>query len=463
MKQNGLNILPHLLMVFLLAAASAGAAPLHMTDFACGIRLDPPESGAVYRFYLPEAVYRRVTRQDLGDIRVFNARGEIVPHALRRPVANDSETRAPRSLPFFAVDRPAGDPETGVSLDITTDSKGTILSARSRSVTEAGTGARTYIIDAGGLNHRPDRIRLDWRGPGGSFVAEVRLASSHDLDHWRTLVPAATLAALQYGGHALRRDTISLPETPGKYLSIQWPEHARETILTRVEALFPKTVKAVTRRYGRAAFTAVADEPNSYTADVGGFFPVDRLNVVMNEPNSMATGRLYSRRDSQDRWQRRFEGLFYDLRFDDARLTNEDAAIAPVSDRWWRLEVVSDDGGMGGLPPALSAGWIPLELLFLARGGGPFTLAYGHAAVEPFDQNRHPLLHLLSLDEHERLIRWVEPGDAFSLRGDSALIPPKAPIPWKTWVLWSVLGIFVVLLAVMAFRLYRQMNPPPSP
>lgn len=468
MKPNVTIVACCLLLLVLSAASGAGAAPLQMNDFAYGIRLEPRESGAVYRLFLPEAVYRKVARQDLGDIRVFNAGSEIVPHTLRRPPETGSEARASVSLPFFVVDRPAGDREDGFSLDITTDGKGTILSARSRTGKEADTVERTYLIDAGGLEHspdirRPDRLRLDWRGPDGSFVAEVEIFSSDDLDHWHVLVPAATLAALGYRGHSLRRDTISLPEAPGKYIAIQWPEHARETVLTQVEALFPKASKAAPRRVLKASFSPVAGEPHIFTADLGGFFTVDRLNVILNEPNSMAAGRLYSRSNPQSAWQQRLEGLFYDLRIDDARLSNDDAAIAPVSDRWWRLEAVSEDAGMGPLPPSLTAGWVPLELLFLARGSGPFTLAYGHAAADAFDQDLHPLLRLLGRGENGKMVRWIAAGEVFPLRGESALVPPKAPFPWKQWVLWGVLGTFVMLLAAMAFRLYRQMNPPPNP
>ena len=263
MKRDGLNIALYLLLTaaFSLAAA-AGAAPLEVKDFAYGIRLEPRESGAVYRLDLPEAVYRKVARQDLGDIRVFNVRGEMVPHTLRSPLEKGSEERAPRSLPFFVVDHPPGEPGKGLSIDITTDGKGAILSARSLPGTGGVSGVRTYHIDAGEQDLQPDRLRFDGRGPGDGLVAEVRLFSSGDLDHWRVLVPAATLASLRYGKHTLHRDVIPLPKSIERYISIQWPEHARETVLTRVEALFPRMSKIPHRRCRRAPFAPVEGEPN---------------------------------------------------------------------------------------------------------------------------------------------------------------------------------------------------------
>jgi len=64
---------------------------------------------AAYRVALPLVIYRDTVREDLADIRVFNARGEVVPYALSRPPAR-TQTRGPgTALPLFALqgDSPA--------------------------------------------------------------------------------------------------------------------------------------------------------------------------------------------------------------------------------------------------------------------------------------------------------------------------------------------------------------------
>jgi len=450
----------YLALLFMLLPIPAVSAPLKVTDFAYGIRLEPGAGGAVYRLNLPEAVHRSAVRQDLGDLRIFNEQGEIVPHILRWPEESRLTETASLILPFFRVDRPIKDMGVGFSIDITTDAKGAVLNARTRGVTGDGLETAAYLIDVGKLDRPPDRLRLDWQGPDDSFVGKVSLLSSDDLDHWRILVSGVTIADLRHGKHVLRRDTIAILEPPGRFITIQWPQNAQDTILTRVEALFPKASIAASRRYLKVPFSAAAGEPDGYVADLGGFFPVDRLNLLFSETNSLTSGRFYSRSDAHGTWQRRFEGLFYDLRIDGTRLANDDAVISKVVDRWWRFEAVSRNGGMGERPPLLSVGWVPLELVFLARGDGPFTLAYGHAAVDPLDPERHPLIHLLDRESDDALIRQIAAGPSFPLRGESARVPPKGPFPWKTWVLWGVLGIAVGLLAAMACRLYRQMNPP---
>ncbi|MGD9875788.1 DUF3999 domain-containing protein [Desulfococcus sp.] len=450
-----------LVLFFVLLPIPAVSAPLKAADFAYGIRLDPVTGGAVYRLYLPEAVHRSVVRQDLGDLRVFNERGEIIPHILRRPEESGLMETDVLALPFFPVDGPEKEMGVGFSIDITTDAKGAVLNARTRGVTGDGLEKAAYLIDAGKLDRPPDRLRLDWQGPDDSFVGKVSLLSSDDLDHWRMLASGVTLAALRHGKHLLRRDTIFIPEPPGRFITILWPRNARETILTRVEALVPKASTTAPRRHLKVPFSVAAGDSGAYVADLGGFFLVDRLNLLFGEPNSLTAGRFCSRSDTHGAWQQRFEGLFYDLSIDGTRVVNDAAVVGSVMDRWWRFEAVSRNGGMGERPPVLSVGWVPMELVFLARGDGPFTLAYGHAAVAPFDLDRHPLVHLLMREKNDVLIRQIAAGPPFSLQGESARVPKK-PFPWKKWILWGVLSISVVLLGVMARGLYRQMNPPPG-
>ena len=86
-----------------------------LNDFARGAEIRADEGGTIFRVLLPDDVYDTTTRTDLADLRVVNAAGESVPHALRptpRPSA-DTEWRAGPSFPFFfmrtASGRPRGD------------------------------------------------------------------------------------------------------------------------------------------------------------------------------------------------------------------------------------------------------------------------------------------------------------------------------------------------------------------
>jgi len=63
-------------------------------DFAYGQLAVPVRDAAAYRFALSPNVYQNTVREDLGDLRVFNAEGVVVPFSL---CPCSRSTRAPRS------------------------------------------------------------------------------------------------------------------------------------------------------------------------------------------------------------------------------------------------------------------------------------------------------------------------------------------------------------------------------
>jgi hypothetical protein len=89
-----------LVFLLLLSQSSAFGAE-RPEDFAYGMPIHADAQDALYELEIPAAVYRGVTRTDLGDVRVFNGHGEVVPHALRPRASSSSESGAAVSLPGF--------------------------------------------------------------------------------------------------------------------------------------------------------------------------------------------------------------------------------------------------------------------------------------------------------------------------------------------------------------------------
>ena len=82
---------------FLLLAYAAAAAAQSPHDFAFGIPLATEGDDAFYRVELPAAVYTGAVRSDLGDMRVFNGDGAVVPFAfVPRAAAVRERARAAR-------------------------------------------------------------------------------------------------------------------------------------------------------------------------------------------------------------------------------------------------------------------------------------------------------------------------------------------------------------------------------
>src|SRR5262252_298439 len=94
-------------VLLLLPALAAAERP---QDFAYGIPLAVDGRDAFYQVEMPRAVYEGVVRADLGDVRVFNAAGEVVPHALRPRLTATKAAPAPVKATLFPLrtNAPAG-------------------------------------------------------------------------------------------------------------------------------------------------------------------------------------------------------------------------------------------------------------------------------------------------------------------------------------------------------------------
>jgi hypothetical protein len=436
------------------AAAVAEEAPVP-GDFAYGLRLHLPEGGAIYRVSLPAAVYRGVTRTDLGDLRVFNADGRPVPHTVRRPPRPEA-TGPPRSVPFFPLFAAGSDGE-GLMLQITTNAAGAVVRTTPRPGKGGDDRVAAYLIDLGPPERSAAALRLDWSAAGESFVADVALSGGDDLNQWHSLAPSTTLARLRYGGHRLERNTIPLPPNPPRYLRLSWPAETGSARLSAVRAEPTPSGPAPRRVSVRGTLDVAA--PADWFFDLGGPLPTDQVQLELAEINSLVQGALYSRADPEAEWRYRGEGMFYRLRID-----GEEVAGAPVDlstrsgERYWRFSPSENAGAE--VAPALVVSYTPHELLLLARGTGPFLLAYGAATMAPADRPVAELIRTLDDGGSGREIATeARLGEAVTLGGSEALTPPP---PLRRWLLWSVLVAGVGLIAGMAWHLWRQMDAGPG-
>ena len=94
-----------------LVAASSVAAP-RSDDYAQGIEIMNYSNRPLVEMLLPDELYQKVTRTDLGDVRVFNAAGVAVPHAFCAAPVRETPVITQESLPVFDLQAPAISPQT---------------------------------------------------------------------------------------------------------------------------------------------------------------------------------------------------------------------------------------------------------------------------------------------------------------------------------------------------------------
>jgi len=287
---------------------------------------------------------------------------------------------------------------------------------REGSKTDDTAGVEAYLIDVSELDTAPERLELTWEGAAeGGFAASLDVESSDDLAQWRTVVAGATLADLRSGGAALVRRDVVLPAHKAKYLRLTWPAPLREVRLTGVRAVFRAQEEPPARETlviaGRPAVDGAA-----YEFDTGGVRPVDRVRVVFSERNAALGAVLLSRPSPAAEWRRQRTATFYNLERNGSQVQGEPIALAPVSDRYWRIETEGGQAWPGG-PPSLEIRWVPDLLTAIAQGEGPFTVAFGSATVEPAGPTTDRLLDIINSEQEQDLISAARVSEVFALGG----------------------------------------------
>lgn len=199
-----------------------------------------------------------------------------------------------------------------------------------------------------------------------------------------------------------------------------------------------------------------ADQPGEYLADLGGSFPLDRLALRLPQENTSVPVQFLARSKPEDKWTPVTRAVIYRLRQNGRELVSPDLAVGAPSRRYWRLRVDPAAGGIGSGPLLLRAGWTPREIVFTARGAGPFRLAYGNSKARPGALGIDTLVPGWRTAQEPRLA-MATTGPAQNLAGESAARPR---IDVKQWGLWAALFAAVAVLAWMAWRLSKQMQRP---
>jgi hypothetical protein len=438
-------------------ATTSGAAE-KPKDFAFGIPLTVEADSAFYRAALPAAFYAGSARADQGDLRVFNGDDAVVPYARLDAPAATRERKTATVLPMFPlrVDEQSGD-LSGLSLSVTRSAGKTSVSLTTKEGQPVPAQRLAgYLVDATDAREPISAIVLAWAPKSGGMNTRIRVETSDDLDLWRTLVGEAPLLDLEYDGRHLLRDRVEFRQVSARYLRISWPTAQAPLQLNTVRAEFGDRVLETPRQWTEALGAAVVDNENEYQFDLGGALPVDRIAIELPELNSVVPAQLLARTAPAEPWRPVTSLVTYRLRQDAGEVSAPPLAVASAGYRYWLLRVDPKSGGLGRGQPRMRAGWVPQEIVFAARGTGPFLIAYGNVAAAS------SALAVTTLVPG--YASGAEPLGAIAVAHTGVAAPlghieqAKPPREYRRATLWAVLILGVVVLAWMAWQLSRQLN-----
>jgi len=436
----------------LLIAASCLAAPgpdLSPQDFADAVPITTPASAAAYRVAIPLEVYRKVVHDDLRDLRVFNARGEVVPYELQAPQPTPPTRPEGTVLPLFPLRGNARVTLDGLRISVQSNAAAVSVQAHPEPAQPAAiTG---YVIDARGVDLPLSVLQLHWPDGAPDFSASLRVESSDDLATWRIVTNDVPILNLSASGTQLVQSRVELPSAKAKFWRLTWVGHAPPLEMSSVTAETTPDRAETARASLIVPGTDTGDKRQEFAFDLATRLPVTELNIELPEPNSVAGVQILSRARSADPWRQITHGEFYRIGKAGSERRNPPIVIARNPDRFWLARLDQPFGTVSGSAPKLEVSWNAQDVVFLAHGSGPFMLAYGSGAAEDASTALASLLNGVT-------VLRAESGAPQPLGGSARRQPAPRQFPWKVTVLWTVLGLGVVLLGYMAYRLSRELG-----
>jgi hypothetical protein len=261
---------------------------------------------------------------------------------------------------------------------------------------------------------------------------------------------------LRAEGAQLVQSRVEFPSTKAKFWRLAWvgkPAPFELSSVTADTAVGPPLAERVSLT---VAATTRGDKPREFSFDLGTRLPVKQINIELPELNSVTKLQILSRAHSSDSWRQITEADFFRVQSGATERRNDPITIATNLDRYWLARVTSAEGGMHDVAPKLQVAWNAQDLVFLARGNGPFVLAYGSGSALAASSELGPLLKGVTVPQ-------AELGTPRSAGGPARLQPAPRVVPWKMVILWSTLGFGILLLGWMAYRLSREISRTPAP
>ena len=466
-----------------LSAGTAQAAADANSPAAYAIRVPVTLAGdaPLQRLLLPAEVLVRLQSPGYADLRLFNGAGQPVPMALAGVAAASAPEEAV-ALPAYPILGAAGTAGPagleGLSLRIEerqgqrvvqVDTGGTAGAAA-----PAGAQAvRGALLDARAVQLPAVRMALDADLPAGQPVT-FTVQASPDLKTWRplaeTVLYRADAAASATGAPTapgrLGNEQIDLhgADLRNHYLRITWGDAAvtvRGATLATTRGAGPRERVSAT-----VAVPPLGSNPRELVLGLPFATPVAALQVTpQGDGNALIPVRVLGRNDREQPWSPRASAVVYKLTSSGQAQRSGPVELGGVSVRELKIEADPKTPGFAAAPE-IALQFEPVQLVFLASGPGPFTLAAGLPGAAAAASAFLPLPSLVpgyqSAQEHTLPLARADVARADLAAGrpaGEALVPAAAVsdgISTRSAVLWGVLLAGVAVLAAMAWLLLRQ-------
>ena len=462
LKQSALGI------SFLLSLSSTqmlNAAPPSLNDFAYTAKLTEAKT-SLRQVNLPVEVYTKMFRQDYGDLRIFSADGQAVPHQFSHAESVSSTKLA--NLIFYPFNREQANIEGNINIEINQSTgKQRLRINQSLPKKDKNSSEYQYIIE-NSQSHKLTtkgqknnsalcKLKLYWSQSERSLILGLKLESSDNLQQWSNLSRKLNVSRLNYGDSQLVRDEVEFTCTSEPYLRLTWLN--QESVgtdagvrLTSIQGFFTQSDAQQSQWSNFAKPTYNEDGHWLFESNVVA--PLIKMEFKAPQNGLLYKGKLFSRNGNDRKWRYRDKITQYRLNLGDSELQSNPFSLGKINDRYWKFEPSIETKFTQEQLPDIRGAWRSNKLLFIAQGSEPFQLAFGNPSILPAENSDlNSLIQSLqqtgSTVDTVSLEEIVDGEKSFSRNGKTN---------WKKIALWLVLLLGTMLMAYMAYRLFQQMG-----
>ncbi|CAN7442760.1 DUF3999 domain-containing protein [Polaromonas sp. LjRoot131] len=463
---------------FLTLALSAGlAAPLpvlaadapdaaNAKSYAVRIPVTPAPDAPLQRLLLPAEALVRLQSPAYADLRIFNAAGQPVPMALASvptPTSTQEHSVKLPAYPILGTEGAAAAGLEGLSLRIE-ERQGKRVVQLNTGGTTTGTAAPQKVLgallDARKLKEPVAGMTLDADLPVGQPVT-FNVQASKDLKSWRPLADTVLYRADASASAASLGDTrldLSMADLKDHYLRISWGSAA---VTVRGATLLTSQSTAVRQRVSATMATPALTNAHELVFALPFATPVAALRITPQGSNVLVPIRVLGRKHREQPWALLASSVVYRLGAAGKEQSSGPVDLQGASVREVKIEADAKTPGFAAAPE-ITLQFEPAQLVFLASGQGPFTLAAGQASaaaaflpmaslIPNYQASQENALPLAQADVAKADVTGgglAGPLVAGSPQGDG--------LPTRSLVLWGILLLGVLALAGMAWGLLKQ-------
>ena len=453
------------------AAADASSPAAYAIRIPVTLAADAP----LQRVMLPAEVLVRLQSPGYADVRLFNGAGQPVPMALAG-VAAASAPEESVTLPAYPILGAASTGAAGLeglSLRIEERQGQRVVQIDTAATTTTAGPAtpqavRGALLDARNVQLPVARMALDVDLPAGQPVT-FRVQASKDLKHWQplaeTVLYRADAAAAPTAPGRLGNEQIDLQraDLKGHYLRVTWGDAA---VTLRGATLATSTQTGPRARVSASlAVPPLGNNPRELVFALPFATPVAALAITPPGSNVLIPVRVLGRNHREQPWSPLASAVVYKMATGGKEQASGPVELGGASVREIKIEADPKTPGFAAAP-ALALQFEPAQLVFLASGQGPFTLAAGLPGATAAASAFLPLASLVPgyqpAQENQLPVALADVARADITGGkpaDGALVPAAAAsggISTRSAVLWGVLLAGVAALGLMAWLLLRQ-------